>query len=128
MNSSFPQTTLQALHPDDADYKIILDTARVPVELTLALPVALHVDSLDRYGAWTFLLAQLRAPDGRRLDYSRTPLAEQAAAGSLSDVYAALLKQEEAQWRIVAHVIGPADVAWESWPQDYGAPAALFGQ
>ncbi|WP_226467648.1 hypothetical protein [Luteimonas panaciterrae] len=128
MNSSFPQTTLQALQPDDADYAAILDVARIPAEQVLTLPISLHVDSLDRYGAWAFLLAQLRAPDGRRLDFSRTPLAEQAAAGGLSDVYAALLKQEGAQWRIVAHVVGPGDVAWESWPQDHGAPAALFGQ
>lgn len=128
MNSSFPQTTLQALQPGDADYAAILEAARVPAEQTLALPVALHVDSLDRYGAWAFLLAQLRAPDGRRLDFPRTPLAEQAAAGGLSDVYAVLLKQGDAQWRIVAHVVGPGDVAWESWPQEYGAPAALFGQ
>lgn len=128
MSSSFPKTTLQALQPGDADYTTILDIAHAPAEQALALPVALHVDSLDRYGTWVFLLAQLRAPDGRRLDFSRTPLAEQAAAGGLSDVYAVLLKQEDAQWRIVAHIIGPGDVAWESWPQDYGAPAALFGQ
>lgn len=128
MHSQFPHTTLQALHADDADYVAILDIARVPAEQMLTSPIALRVDSLDRYGAWAFLLAQIRTSDGRDFDFSRTPLAEQAAAGGLSDVYAMLLRHEDAQWRIIAHVIGPGDVAWESWPRDYGAPTALFGQ
>lgn len=128
MNASFAQPSLQALQPDDQEYAEVLDIARPVAEQALGLPVKLQVDTIDRHGDWVFLLSQMRAGDGGRLDLSGTAYAEQQAAGSMSDVFAVLLKRDGETWKVVAKAVGPGDVAWETWPQEYGAPGALFGQ
>ena len=34
---------------------------------------------------------------------------------------------ESVEWILVDHAIGPSDVNWLTWPQDYAAPRQLFG-
>ncbi|MEI2457015.1 hypothetical protein ABU614_04180 [Lysobacter firmicutimachus] len=128
MSTSFAQIQLQALQPGDADYAHLLATAQPRAEQAVGLPLQLQVDRLDRLGDWAFLLSRMRTPDGSRIDWKRSEYAEQAAAGAMSERYAALFKRDEqGPWRLVAQAVAPGDVAWESWPQEFGAPASLFG-
>ncbi|MBX9401397.1 hypothetical protein K4L06_08745 [Lysobacter sp. BMK333-48F3] len=127
MSTSFAQVRLQALQPDDADYAPLLALAQPRAEQAVGLPLQLQVDHLDRQGDWAFLLSRMRAPDGNRIDWKRTDYAEQAAAGAMSERYAALFRRDDGQWRLIAQAVAPGDVAWETWPQEHGAPASLFG-
>lgn len=127
MNSSFAQSRLQALQPGDADYAILLDLATPHARKATGLALNLKIDELDRQGDWAFMRSQMRGADGRRPDWSASVYAEQAAAGGMSDTYAALFKRNGDRWSLVAEAVAPGDVAWESWPQQYGAPASLFG-
>lgn len=34
---------------------------------------------------------------------------------------------ENGTWSVVTHVIAPTDMAWLSWPNEYGAPAEIMG-
>ena len=112
---------------DSAEHDAIVDAAFVPALTELGKPASLAVGRLQAIDDWVFLLAELRAPGGGPFDFSDTRFAEQAAAGSLSPVYVALLrKQADGSWKIVARSLGPGDVIWESWSHEYGAPAALF--
>ena len=70
--------------------------------------------------------AQLVDANGVPFAYRGTPLEAAATAGGVSRVYAGLLRAHDGHWRVVQQAIGPTDVAWEAWPTQFGAPAALF--
>ena len=108
------------------DRAAILDAARAPAELALQVAVRFQVQRFAVDGDWAFVHAALRDEAGRRLDLSRTPLKERAAHGAASGDYAALLKRQRGAWKVVANAVGPTDVAWETWPAEYGAPASLL--
>lgn len=127
MNQSFVQPTLQPIEPHDPAYGHLLSLAKAPAEHDLGKTVDIDADRLDRLGHWAFLLGQLCDVGDDRIDYSDTPYAETASEGGRSNVYAALFKQHDDDWSIVAHATGPTDVAWLSWPEEHGAPGALFG-
>lgn len=127
MNQPFAQPTLQPIHADDSDYASLLALAIAPAEAELGKSVRVDVERFDRLGHWAFVLGKLEEPGGGRIDYSNTPYAASAAAGSKSDVFVALLRQHDDSWTTVAHATGPSDVAWLPWPEEHGAPRALLG-
>lgn len=104
----------------------ILDSARASIDEEIGRSVQFVVERLAVEGDWAFLYAHMQASDGGPVDYARTPLAEAAEAGYVSQVYAGLLQQQDDQWVVRAQAIGPTDMAWQPWAEDYGAPAALF--
>jgi hypothetical protein len=108
-----------AATPQGAARRALLDAARGPAEAGAGRAVRFVVTALNHEGAWAFLYATMQRPDGGRLRLG-------GEAGVPSDDYAALLRREGGGWRVVAHVVGPTDVAWEDWGRRYGAPAAVF--
>lgn len=104
----------------------LLAAARAPVRAALGKAPKFQVDQLKRDGDWAFLLATMQEADGRPFDFAGTKLADAARHGAVSRTYAALLRHKAGGWEVVAKAIGPSDVAWEDWPQRYGAPASLF--
>lgn len=118
-------TTGAAATPAD-DRRLLLDAARKPAETVLARKVWLKEKSVRTSGDWAFVLAELQGADGRPIDYHGTPKAQQAEAGFLSKDYVALLRRQDGKWRVVKDAIGPTDVVWEGWSQEFGAPADLF--
>jgi hypothetical protein len=111
---------------DHATRTALLDVARKPVSAALGKPVLFKVRHLRSAGRWAFLLADMQERSGEPLSYAGTPRADAAAHGMVSRVYAALLRDQAKGWTVVAHAIGPTDVAWENWSEDYGAPESLF--
>lgn len=111
-----------------AERVAILDTARQPVVRQLGKPVKFLVRTLNRDGDWAFLVATMQDDRGRPITYAGTPLASAEAEGMISKDYVALLQRSGERWRVVNQAVGPTDVAWESWAERYGAPAALFRQ
>ncbi len=117
-----------AAAPIDADTRAaIVDSARAPAVAELGKPVLLRVAHLKASGDWAFLRADMQGPGGAPIDYAGTPLAEAARNGAVSPVYAALLRREGGAWQVVAHAVGPTDVAWDGWAGQYGAPRDIFG-
>lgn len=106
--------------------KSILDIARQPAEQQLSREVKFRVRRLAVDGPWAFLFADMQGPDGKPVDYAGTPLAQAAREGVVSRAFAALLHRDGSRWTIAASVVGPTDVAWQNWSQEYGAPAQLF--
>lgn len=105
----------------------ILDSAREPVATALGKPVLFRVKRMSVLSGWVFLHADMEERGGQPIDFVGTPRANDAAHGMVSRTYAALLHREGNDWRVVAHAIGPTDVAWADWSTRYGAPAAIFG-
>jgi hypothetical protein len=109
-----------------AERTAILDTAREPAVNELGKPVQFIVKQIDVLGDWAFLHARMQSPGGQTIDYADTRYAEAAVHGHKSSSYAALLKRQGDAWNVVAYSVGPTDVAWIGWAQEYGAPAVLF--
>ena len=110
-----------------AERRAILDAARRPAEARLHQDIQFHVHQLNVTDGWAFLHAQMQRRGGRPVDFSGTPDAEAALNGGKSNSFAALLRRQAERWRVVAFVVGPTDVAWAGWSQEYNAPPELFG-
>lgn len=92
----------------------------------LGKPATLAVETINVSGPWAFVYGGIRGADGQQFDFRGTPLAEGAAEGFVSRTYAALLNQHGGEWTVSEQAVGPTDVAWQNWPQRYGAPASLI--
>jgi len=104
----------------------VLDALRGPVEQDLGQRVVFKVLTIAVYGEWAYVRATPLAPDGSSIDYSKTAFREQVESGAFDDAVDALVKNTGGEWRTLDHVIGATDVAWSPWPEEYGAPEAIF--
>lgn len=112
----------------DPQRRVLLDALRPVVEEDLRQAVRFVVRGLRRQDRWAFAHVVPQTPTGAAIDFGRTRHAERMAAGMLDgpDIYA-LLERRAGRWIVRTFVVGPTDVAYAGWPDDYGAPAALFG-
>lgn len=109
-----------------AEAQAILKPALADLVGALGKPARLEVEGLRVSGEWAFLYAAIQTPGGQPIDYKGTPFADAAEAGVLSKSYAALLRGHAAEWKLVKSALGPTDVAWQPWAEEFGAPAAIF--
>lgn len=126
MSISVAQIPARDLADNDPARVAILSSAVTPAESELHQPVTLQVKQLRVIGEWAFVHAAMQGPGGQAVSYTGTRYQEAAEHGHKSNKYAALLKRHDDAWHVEAYVVGPTDVAWQDWPQRYGAPAALF--
>ena len=108
--------------------KALLDTLRPNVERDLqqkSLIFVVHV--LRAQGDWAFAEVAPRTRAGKPIDFSKTRHAERLRLGMLDDdtIYV-LLRRKGGRWKVVTFVVGPTDVAWDTWGEEYGAPRSLF--
>ncbi|HEX2892041.1 hypothetical protein [Vineibacter terrae] len=107
--------------------KTLLDALRPAIERDLGLPVQFVVKTLRQQNDWAFAIVVPQARDGSQIDYRRTRYAEAIREGMFDGGTVFALLQKRDQWTVRAFVIGPTDVAYAAWPDEYGAPYALFG-
>ena len=106
----------------------LLDTLRPAIQRDLGgQAVQFMVDRLRVQGDWAFYAGSIQQPNGRPIDFSRTRYASEIEEGFFDGpgTYA-LLRRNGGSWRVVTFVVGPTDVAYLAWPDEYRAPAALF--
>ena len=106
----------------------VLQAAQAAARAELKVPLALSPQTTRVSGAWAFVIAELRQPDGKPFDYSGTAQAEAAREGYLSRQCAALLARREGQWQVLELRLGATDVAWAGWASRHHAPVAPFSQ
>ena len=111
---------------DSAERMAILDAVRKPVRKELGQRVIFVVSNLNVCGRWAFLEADPLQPDGGAVDWSISEYADAVADDMCGGYVHALLVKKGGGWRVRQHVICATDVPWVSWPEHYGAPAALF--
>jgi len=126
MSTSLAQIPARELPDNDPARAAILASAVAPAEKELGQSITLQTKQLRVLGEWAFVHAAMHDTGGKAVSYSGTRYQEAAEHGHKSDKYAALLKRSDHGWHIEAYAIGPTDVAWQDWPQTYGAPQALF--
>jgi hypothetical protein len=105
----------------------ILDGLRPAIEDDLGQPVQFMVDRLRVQGDWAFYAGSIQQPNGRPIDFSRTRYASALENGVFDGPGTfGLLRRSAGAWRVVTFVVGPTDVAWLGWPDEYNAPMSLF--
>ncbi len=126
--STTPASSPAAITPPvgSAERAAILDAAREPAARELGRSVQFVVKDLNTVDGWAFLYATLAEADGQAFSYVGTRFEEAAENGMKSRSYAALLRKREGGWNVTVYSVGPTDVAWQGWAEDYAAPAALF--
>lgn len=133
MHTPSAQSAPQSLEPGDPVREAVLRAATAPLDEVFGDRVQVVVNTLTRVGPWVFLQGRMHGPDGGRPNLAGTSYAARQADGVVSDVYVALLHKEAnavadaRSWRLIANAIGPTDVAWLTWPDEFEVPRALFG-
>lgn len=75
---------------------------------------------------FAFTVVTPRTAAGGKIDYSQTRFRNEELDGGLDASLYALLRQTDGEWRVLAHVLGPTDVAYSTWWSEFGAPKTIF--
>jgi len=112
---------------DDPRRKALLDALRPSIEADLGQALIFEVQTLRESGGSAFAAVSPRTPDGTPVDFAKTRHAQRLEDGVLDgDTVYAILQHRDGRWQVQEYVVGPTDVAWAGWAQDYGAPEAIF--
>ena len=114
--------------PGSAERKAIMDSLRKPVVKELGQRVVFVVSQLKVCRNWAFLEATPQRPDGQSVDWAVGVYANAVADDMCGGYIHALLVKKGGRWRVREHVICATDVPWVAWPENFGAPTALFPQ
>jgi len=107
--------------------KVILDAARPTFEKDIGGPIEFVVATLNVDGGWAYGDVKVQRPGGAPIDWRRTRFAEDYAQGMFDPEHNLfLLKGSGSSWSMVEYAIGPTDVAWDWWRQQYNIPRSLF--
>lgn len=112
--------------PQTSDRAELFDAAAKAVRKVLGVPVSFRVSVLRVQGDWAYLQGTPVNPDGTALDWSATALAREWAAGHMSDTVMVLLRRQAGTWVVADQFVGPTDVAWYGWVEEYGLSETLF--
>ncbi|MUM19732.1 hypothetical protein FZI91_05270 [Mycobacterium sp. CBMA271] len=115
-----------SVDPASSEGIAVLAPAIADVTVQLGKPARLDVRSLKAAEGWAFVWSAMQEPDGSPIDYTGTPFAGAAANGGMSKKYVALMHQDGQGWVLVDKRVGPSDIAWAGWGEQYGAPSAIF--
>jgi hypothetical protein len=94
------------------------------------MKVVFDVNVINVQSGFAFVDAIPRRPSGAKINYNKTRLRARfrndlLGGGADAPVYA-LLAFESDHWDLITYVIGPTDVAYATWWQEYSAPKAIF--
>ncbi len=112
--------------PGSPERKAIADALRAPVKTELQTDVIFKINRLKVQGEWAFLAGVPLKPNGSEMDYKGTVYQEAIREGAFDGGIFALLRKTDGQWITVRYVIGATDVPYVDWPQELGAPKAIF--
>jgi hypothetical protein len=105
----------------------ILEAARPFFVQATGGPVEFVVTTLNVLDEWAYGDVKLQRPGGAPIDWSRTRFAEDYAQDMLDTEHNLFLLQEGGDgWTVVEYAVGPTDIIYESWRQQYGIAAELF--
>jgi hypothetical protein len=105
----------------------ILDAVRPAAEVVLHPPVEFVVTKMNVVDGWAFVALNPQRPGGGAIDPRQTRLARNYEAGVVDGLTTyALLLFRNGRWHLIDWAIGPTDLFWDSWPDRFGVPRAIF--
>ena len=111
--------------PTTAERKAILDIVREAVRNQTGERVVFRVSQFRLGDGWAFVAAEPRTGQDKPANWKRlNPPGYEA--GAYDPISFALLRLQGRKWSVKAMALGPTDVAWEPWPEQFNAPRGLF--
>jgi hypothetical protein len=125
VTSAVEQVADESCHvPGGAERGEVLNAMRRAVERDLRQPVLFKVSTIRVCGEWAFVVAEPLKPSGGEIKWQST-----ICKGDVSHLVGALSQKDQSgAWRLKDYALCPTDVAWENWPEKYGAPQAVFAE
>ena len=124
-----PASAQRARTPErgSAQRTAVIEGLRQAVAREIGDTLRFEVRDLRVLNGWAFAdVRPINPRGGGMYDYAGTPLEEEWREGLMDDGIYALLRLRDGRWRVVEMAIGPTDVSWEGWDEEFGAPPALF--
>ncbi len=109
-----------------AERRAMMEGLRRVVGPTVRQAVVFKTDFIRSDGEWAFLKGVPRRPDGRPLDYRRTPYQRAIENGAFDDNFSAILRRKGKRWSAVEWAVGSTDVPWDRAWERLKLPRALF--
>lgn len=110
--------------PGSPERKAICRALRLQVEKEIGIPVIFRISHLKVQDDWAFFMGRPRTKNDKPIDYSKTPLAEDAEFADESLV--AVLRKNDGRWTVIQHAIFTTDVWWHGLHKQLGAPVEIF--
>lgn len=120
------QTQVYTPRPNSLERKAQMDLLRAPVEKLLKQKVIFVVNNLRSTGAWAFLEAIPKQPNGKDINYSKTRFAKDYKDGVFGGEACALMHKTNGKWKIVKFDYGYSDVVWVGWKGKYHEPRGIY--
>jgi len=122
------QAVIRNVPVGDPLRRVLLDTLRPAIENDLGQPVQFMVDTLRvEDGNWAFFAGRSQQPNGRPIDFSRTHYKEAMDEGMFDGpATTALFSYNNGEWRVVYFAVGPTDVPYVGWQDEFSLPQGLF--
>jgi hypothetical protein len=92
----------------------------------LGVAASARIDRFADSNGWILTCGQPLGPAGEAIDYSRTTLREQQAAGMVDDQFCALLQEVATGVQILELSVGDTDAPFMDWPGKHGVPESLL--
>lgn len=117
-------------HPalGSSEREALMDALRPAIQRDLGMKVIFKIYKLNVADDFAFVQAEPLTPSGDAVDYRKTKYKELFQDGTFDtggNTFA-LLRYRSGSWRVSTFVIGPTDVAYATWWQEYGAPKSIF--
>jgi len=109
-----------------SERKAILDAIRPAIEAQMRAPVEFQINVMLSDGEWAFVAANPQHPGGGEIDMERTAFAGKSDIIDGLTTYA-LVRFVGGRWYHVDDIVGPTDVAYMSWLEQYQVPKAVLG-
>lgn len=125
-----PEAAASALvsEADAATRNALLMALTPAIEKDLGTKVSFKPEIVRTMGDWGYIQADAVNLDGTPVDISRTHYAGADKEGVFDGPRVnALLKRSGEAWTVTTFIVGSTDVAWESWPKEFGAPPEVLG-
>ncbi len=107
---------------------VLLDAARPTFVAETDGDVEFVVRRLTVWGPWAFGQVKPQRPGGSPIDWARTAYADIHAQGDLDgdgESYFLLIRHS-GEWVVHEFAIGPTDVVWAGWAEEYYLPSQMF--
>jgi hypothetical protein len=109
-----------------AERKAILDAIRPAIEAQMRTAVEFQINVMLSDGDWAFVGANPQRPGGGEIDPETTAFAGKSDMMDGLTTYA-LVRFANGRWNHVDDIVGPTDVAYMSWLEQYRGPKAVIG-
>jgi hypothetical protein len=109
-----------------AERKAILDAIRPAIEAQMRGPVEFQINIMLSDGEWAFVGANPQRPGGSAIDPEKTAFAGKSGIMDGLTTYA-LARFANGRWSHIDDIIGPTDVAYWSWIEQYQVPKTVLG-